>query len=363
MVITFITSQDHWHKGWFLQDDDLNYALKTVQKAGFQVQVKNVVSTDDLHEVLRQLPKQSLLWVNAYYINRPTGEIAWLNDIVEDYGFPIIGSSTTTLKIILAKELCQAAMQKANIPVPDSILVQQEAVEKLSELLATTNLTFPLVVKPTNEGGSLGVKLVHQLSEAQEQVAYIFEHLPGSQVLIEQFLPNDDITCGYIQLGNDYLLLPMHNQIKGASGKTHILARNNHFDPQTRQQKIQTVITEAAILQQICQYVPKISRLFDIRELTRVDGRLDQAGILRFYDINGYPGLRYAKSITVQQCGLFYPDYKEQEVYQGLLNTLLYNASLRYGYDVPQAIKSFNLFTMKSDLVIRNNHERTSILS
>lgn len=357
MKTAIITSQDNWHKGWFLKQEDLDIALASLRKGGLEVTVYNVTSVPDLMRTLDSIPPDTLIWANAYYVNSTDGKVAWLNDLIAERDLPMLGSSTQTLKEILDKDVCQSVLQQQGIPVPDFISLDRTAIRELPDRLNATDMTFPLVVKPTNEGGSMGVKLVHSLSELMSHTNYIATELPGSNIMVESFLPNDDMTTGWLQLGDEILLMPSRYVIKNAPGSESVLSRENQFRPWDEQNKMQYFIEDSATLEQIKQHVPKIAGLFRIQDVTRMDGRLDAQGVFRFYDINGFPGMRYAKSVITRQCALFFPQYNDEEIYHGLLNTFVHNALTRNGLEVPQAMQNFNLFTMESERAIRISKE------
>lgn len=353
MNVTFITSKGNWHKGWFLKPEDLSVAIEAIESNGISVKVQEVSTSDELEHFLDRVPPDTLLWANAYYVNTQNGKLAWLNDYISERNLPLIGSDSNTLKKILEKDVCQTTLHAEQVPTPSLTIVKKEDFTGSIQHINLEQLTFPLVVKPSNEGGSLGVKLVHEPTSLLKHIQFIFETLDTSTVLIESFIAHDDITCGHIQLGNKALLLPSYYVIKNAPGQTHILSRENQFKPWNENNKIQFFIDDETILEQIKNNVPRISKVFNICDITRVDGRVDCEGILRFYDVNGYPGLRYAKSVTIRQCALYFPNYTEQEVYKALLNTMLYNTMLRYNKDVPPSLVSCNLFNMNSNKIIQ----------
>ncbi|NJN77518.1 MAG: hypothetical protein HC803_03635 [Saprospiraceae bacterium] len=181
----------------------------------------------------------------------------------------------------------------------------------------------------------------------------ILNDFPLSQVIIEEFLPSDDITCGFLKLGKQVLLLPTYYLIKSVSGRKHILDRTQRLRSWDDVDKMQPVITDNLILNQLKQHLPSIIETLDIQDFTRIDGRLNQEGKLHFFDINGMPALDFPDSVMNKQCFSCFPDYPQKTIYTALLHTIVQNALLRYEMNIPEAMKTHNLFTLKSNFVIQ----------
>ena len=341
------------NKGWVLKPEDLQVTVETIRKSGITVDVKNVDSIPQLEKTLDAIPPNTLVWANAYYVNDGKGGVAWLNDYIVERNLPLIGSSSQALLYLLEKDVCQTILQDANIPVPPFIVITRETVDNLENIIETSGHTFPMVIKPTTEGGSLGIELVHNQTGLSKQAHYILDNFPESNVIIETFLPSDDITCGYLQVGNDILLMPSYYIVKNAPGKAHVLTRENQFRPWDDKNKMQFCVEEQAIIDQLKVNIPKIVNTLGILDVTRIDGRLNSQGELCFFDINGFPGLRFSKSVLTRQCALYFPTYSDIDIYAGLLNTIICGALVRYGFEVPEALQKHNLFTMKSDKAIK----------
>ena len=155
-------------------------------------------------------------------------------------------------------------------------------------------------------------------------------------------------------MGENILLMPTYNTFDKASSKYHINSHEERLN-EINNRRRQFIVTQPAILKQLITFIPKITHVLDIREITRVDGRLDEEGNLRFFDINGFPGLnmRGATSDIVNLCFLFFPTYPKELVYEALIHTLIAGALTRNGLQVPKVINELNLFTLDSDLVIK----------
>jgi D-alanine-D-alanine ligase len=104
------------------------------------------------------------------------------------------------------KAAAKAAFSAAGLPVAAGRVVS------LAELAAADPLPLPYVVKPVNEGSSVGVEIIRASTDRRRVVAaWRF----GAQALAEEFIPGRELTVGV--LGGRAL------------GVTEILARANTF--------------------------------------------------------------------------------------------------------------------------------------
>lgn len=350
--IVIICSKGHWRNGALTEKNELQFAIEILEKTGVKVLSVEVEDVAQLTKVLDNIPKNTLVWGNAYYVGQGS-ESVWLNDFIKDKGLPFFGSGAQTLRALLQKDICQSFLKEAAFPIPKFTIITAADTSYIPSLIAKSGIDFPMVLKPTAESGSVGVVMAKNMKEAVAKTRQIIADFPLSHVIVEEFLPSDDITCGFLKLGDEILLLPTYYLVKSTSGKEHILDREQRLRKWDDVDKMQPVITDESILDQLKTHIPKIVKAFDIQDFTRLDGRLDKNGELRFFDINGFPALDFPDSVLNKQCFSCFPDYSQEEVFVSLLHTIIQNAFMRYGMTVPKLMKEHNLFTMKSDWVIR----------
>lgn len=353
--IQIINSKGHWAAGWFGKPERIKVLTDTVlNKAKFEVKVDEVASITDLKILLDSLSSDTLVWTNAYYVDTKNGDTVWLNEWVENMNLPLFGSKAQTLQNLLEKDTCQTILNEHNIPIPKFAVLPSENANRLKEFLLDCTINYPLVLKPTSSCLSLGVCLVKNYKEALEKAQKTLSDFPDSNLIVEEFLPNDDITCGYLELGEDILLMPTHYGYRNKPGKEHIY----NFDDRLiidNVHRYRSVVSEEYLRDQLEERIPQIVQALDIRDITRIDGRQDKNGTLRYFDINGFPGLSFKGVISdiVAVCFLFFPDYPQATIYEALINTVVANALMRNNLPVPGRLKEHNLFSLESSSVIR----------
>jgi len=353
MKILFLNSRSHWRNGWLTSPEELQIAVNVLRKAGMEVETTEVESIPQLEKVLDEVSSDTLIWPNAYYVDAGPGKVAWLNDYLEARQLPYLGSNAETLRTVLEKDACQALLQEKGLPIPDFTVITRENIEEVDALISQNIHSFPVVLKPTAESGSVGVRMARDIRQAGEYATQILEEFPHSNVIIEEFLPSDDITCGFIQLGGEAMLLPTAYIVKSVPGKTHILSRKERLRHWDGQDKIMPYVEDAAIHGQLKDSIPKIAAALGVWGITRVDGRLDKDGTLRFFDVNGLPALCFPEGLMVKQCFTCFPEYSPMEAFEGLIHTIVCHVLLAYGLEAPEAMRRHNLFTMESSMVIK----------
>lgn len=353
MKILFINSRGHWRNGWLTSPEELQIVANILRNAGIEVDAAEVESIAQLEKALDEVSDDTLLWPNAYYVDAGAGKVAWLNDFIEARQLPYLGSNAETLRTLLEKDVCQAVLRQKGLPIPRFTVITRENLGEMDRLISSNIGSFPVVLKPTAESGSVGVSLAKNLQEATTQASQILADFPLGNVIIEAFLPSDDITCGFLQLGEEVLLLPTAYIVKSTAGKTNILSRKERLRPWDDEDKMQPYITDAAILDQLKTHIPSIAAALNIQSITRIDGRLDKNGMLRFFDVNGLPALCFPEAVMVKQCFTCFPEYSQAAVFEGLIHTLVCQAFLKYGMEASEAMRRHNLFTMDSSLVIK----------
>lgn len=359
MKILIINSQGHWMNGWMSFPKSLETVVKVLEKTGCDVKTVEVQSLNELEQVLQATDQDTLIWANAYWVNGKNGTQHGLVEQIQKYNLPMLGSSLATLLRLLEKDTCQKMLKEANIPIPDYLIIDQNNIDQAHDLIKNMTLTFPLVIKPTKESRSQGIKKVHNRQETIATFEALRHKFPNSNIIIEEFLPNDDITCGYLKLGSEIMLLPSYNVVRGMDCSTEIFSEAHYKLPPSYEQQV--LIQDANTLHQLEMYLPLIVDLLAIRSTTRVDARLDKNGVLKFFDINGMPGLNYPISALIKQCFVHFPNYDEAYLFECLINTIVAENLQQYDMPVPALMQTHHLFNLKSETIIKisSKYEKT----
>lgn len=120
------------------------------------------------------------------------GEDGQVQSILEDLGIPYTGSGPYASKLALDKVLSKEIFKKHNIPTPDYALLKKDQDYKA----IIDGFSFPFVVKPSNEGSSIGISLVEKPDDIERAIDNAFSY--DDNILIEKYIKGIDITVGIL---------------------------------------------------------------------------------------------------------------------------------------------------------------------
>lgn len=112
------------------------------------------------------------------------GEDGCVQGMLEWLGIPYTHSGVRASALAMDKERSKATYRHAGLPVVESLICEREDV-KTRHVMAP-----PYVVKPNNEGSSVGVYLVHEAANGPPQLS---DDMP-EQVMVEKFVPGRELT-------------------------------------------------------------------------------------------------------------------------------------------------------------------------
>ncbi|WP_239520812.1 D-alanine--D-alanine ligase [Pseudooceanicola aestuarii] len=119
------------------------------------------------------------------------GEDGCVQGLLEWMGLPYTHSGVLASALAMDKTRSKEVFRSAGLPVADSLLAPR------TEVMARHVMTPPYVVKPNNEGSSVGVYLVHDGANAPPQLS---PEMPDT-VLVETYLPGRELT---VSVRGDY---------------------------------------------------------------------------------------------------------------------------------------------------------------
>ncbi|PKQ12834.1 MAG: D-alanine--D-alanine ligase [Alphaproteobacteria bacterium HGW-Alphaproteobacteria-1] len=152
--------------------------IAALREAGYQV--VEVDAGADLCARLQEISPDVVF--NA--LHGRWGEDGCVQGLLEWLRIPYTHSGVLSSALAMDKDRAKAAYRAAGLPVVDSVLAPRDAVR------ARHVLPPPYVVKPNNEGSSVGVYLVHDAANAPPQLS---DDMP-EVVMVETFAPGRELT-------------------------------------------------------------------------------------------------------------------------------------------------------------------------
>jgi D-alanine-D-alanine ligase len=135
------------------------------------------------------------------------GEDGSLQGALELLGVPYTGSGVMASAIAMDKVMTKRVWRAEGLPVPRGVLLRA-GHQRREELVAVPDeLGLPLIVKPPHEGSSIGVTKVTGYSQMHDAVALAARY--DRDVLCEEFIDGDEVTCPVLGSGDAARALPL----------------------------------------------------------------------------------------------------------------------------------------------------------
>ena len=135
------------------------------------------------------------------------GEDGTVQGALELLGIPYTGPGVLASAIAMDKVMTKRMWIAEGLPTPRYVCLtpEQQTHERLRAVPDTLGL--PLIVKPPHEGSSIGVSKVNGYSDLQAAVALAARYEP--EVLCEEFIEGEEVTCPVLGTGAEARALPV----------------------------------------------------------------------------------------------------------------------------------------------------------
>lgn len=135
------------------------------------------------------------------------GEDGTVQGALELLGIPYTGSGVMASSIAIDKTMTKRIWLSENVPTPHYVLLQQNDMGPEAQARVLQSLGLPLIVKPAREGSSIGVTKVTQASELPKALEAAAQC--DTDILCEQFISGDEVTCPILGEGDSAIALPV----------------------------------------------------------------------------------------------------------------------------------------------------------
>jgi len=173
------------------------------------------------------------------------GEDGTIQALLDMTGKPYTGSGVLASALAMNKAMSKKIFEREGILTPDWFLVEASDLCNLSPIAdrVERKLGFPCVVKPNDQGSTVGLTIVNEKGELKK--AFDFAKKFSTQSLVEKYISGRELTVGI--LGDQALpvveIVPEHGvydyECKYTSGKSKYIAPAEI--PEDRAKEIQVI--------------------------------------------------------------------------------------------------------------------------
>lgn len=232
------------------------------------------------------------------------GEDGTVQGALELLGIPYTGSGVMASALSIDKVMTKRVWLAEGIPTPKYVLLKRGAYDRKQVIGVPDDLGLPLIVKPAREGSSIGVAKVEGYS--QMQAAVDAAAALDADVLCEQFIAGDEVTCPVLGTGDSARALPV----------IRIVAPEGNYDYQNKYFTDDTKYLVPCGLPEgeeaaIQETVLKAYRVLGCRGWGRIDVMIDAASRKPYLlEINTSPGMTGHSLVpmSARAAGISYED-------------------------------------------------------
>ena len=268
--------------------------IAALREAGFTVTPIEV--GEDLGALITALtqPRPDVVF-NA--LHGRFGEDGCIQGILDWLGLPYTHSGLRASAVAMDKAAAKAIFRAAGLPVAEDRVVSR------AELEAADPLPRPFVIKPVNEGSSVGVTILQAGDNRRADIARGWAY--GDAIMVESFIPGRELTVGV--MGDRALAVTDiladagsfydYESKYAAGGSRHVLPAR--MDPACYAQALDIAL--------------RAHQALGCRGASRTDFRYDDAGgepgRLVILEVNTQPGLTPTSLLPEQAayCGISFP--------------------------------------------------------
>ena len=222
------------------------------------------------------------------------GENGKLQAIFDCMGIKYTGSSYEGSILAMDKILTKKILEHDNIKTPKWHLLKNVRKE---------NIKFPVVVKPANNGSSIGVSIANNLEEFE--VAIIECEKYKDEIIIEEYIKGREFSVGILD--------------KTALPPIEIIPKAGFYDYKNKYQEGKTIeICPPKISQdkikEMQQIAMKVHNALLLGAYSRIDFILDENGNLNVLEANSLPGMTKTSLLPQEALvtGITYEDLCEK---------------------------------------------------
>lgn len=208
------------------------------------------------------------------------GEDGTLQGVLEFLAIPYTGSGVMASALTMDKVRTKLLWQAMGLPIADFVALNKAQRAEINAQEIVKRLGLPLIVKPSNEGSSVGMSRVETLAELMPAIEKAFEH--DESVLVEVWLSGPEYTIAVI---GDEVMPSIRIQPAGVFydyEAKYLSDKTQYFCPSGLSAEREREMADLALA---------AYQAAGCRGWGRVDVMLDQNGKMNLLEVNTSPGM------------------------------------------------------------------------
>jgi D-alanine-D-alanine ligase len=230
------------------------------------------------------------------------GEDGSIQGLLEIRGIPYTGSSVLASALAMDKYLTKELVRRIGIAVPDDYFFDAVS-DDLKTFLKKNTFSYPLIVKPSREGSTIGIARAED--DSQLQAAITAAARLDSRVLVEKFVQGREVTVGILN-GQPLPVLEVRPK-KGFYDfeAKYTVGATEYFCPADLPPALASRLQEDSL---------KVYRLLSCEGVARADFIISESQTPYFLEINTLPGMTATSLVpkAARAAGISFEDLVEK---------------------------------------------------
>ncbi|HEV8510543.1 MAG TPA: D-alanine--D-alanine ligase [Gemmatimonadales bacterium] len=250
-----------------------------------------------LSEGLAELPALRDAAVIFLAVHGGALEGGTLQAVLDVIGVPYTGSGPLASALAMDKDLSKRLFRATGVPVPAWFMAPVAAED------VSTALGWPVIVKPSKQGSSVGLTLVKKAQDLGDAVKLAARY--DDEVMAEQFIPGRELTVGV--LGD--MPLPVGEIVP----KHELFDYETKYTPGMSEETFPAKI-ETLLARQLQEYALMAHRALKLSGYSRIDFRVSPEGDIFCLEANSLPGMTRTSLFpqAAQAAGIPFPELCER---------------------------------------------------
>lgn len=226
-----------------------------------------------------------------------TGEGGALQSLLELVGLPYTGSGPMASAVAMDKDIAKRLFRDAGVPTAEWLMAPAPVAE------VEARLGFPVVVKPSKQGSSVGLTVVRRAADYEAAVELAFRY--DDEVMIERFIAGREVT------------VPVLGERALPVGE--IIPKNEIFDYECKYQpgmaeEIFPCDLDPGQARTVQDLALAAHHALKLNIYSRIDFRLDDDGRFWCLEANTLPGMTAGSLFPkgARAAGISFPELCEQ---------------------------------------------------
>jgi len=251
------------------------------------------MAREALKSLVNNLPRQGDADVVFLGLHGGSGEDGTIQSLLDLTGVPYTGSGHLASALAMDKDVTKQLFRQAGVSTADWLM----APATIDEVRAA--LGFPVIVKPSKQGSTVGLSIVKDPAELQAAIDEAFLH--DDEVMIEQFIAGRELTVGI--LGD--VALPVGEIIP----KHEIYDYECKYTPGMADERFPAELTEEETAR-VQDDARRAFRALKLGGCARIDFRMASDGTFYCLEANTLPGMTQTSLIpqAAAAAGISFPE-------------------------------------------------------